>query len=153
MAVETFVYRYFIAAPADKIYSHLADPLNYIGLSPLIVSVRDVETSRDSQGHKIIHYASVERFNFLGFIHYDNPLKVTMTLAQPPTQLISDVVSPARVRVRFVFDLQPDTDGTWIEETVTAQMPRLLQGFVVAEAKRVQVERARILKERLEAAG
>jgi hypothetical protein len=57
------------------------------------------------------------------------------------------------VKVRFVFDLQPEGSGTWIHETVTARMPGLLHGFVIQEAKSVQQARAQILKQRLEPAG
>ena len=150
MAAETFAQRYFIAAPAERIYDHLAQPENYVGLSPLVVAVRDVQTSRDPQGREVQRYLSVERFHFLGFIRYDNLIRVTTTLTQPPAQLISDVDSPMWVRVRFVFDLQPDAEGTWIDETVTAQALLPLLGFVVAEAKRVQVARVQILKTRME---
>ena len=38
MAHATFDYRYFVNAPAVRIYEHLAQPENYVGLSPLIVS-------------------------------------------------------------------------------------------------------------------
>ncbi len=150
MAVETFAQRYFIAAPAAHIYDHLAAPTNYVGLSPLVVDVRDVQTSRDQQGREVQRYLSVERFHFLGFIRYDNLIRVTTTLTQPPAQLISEVDSPGWVHMQFVFDFQPDAEGTWIEETVTAQAPLLLRRFVVAEAQRVQQALARILTTRME---
>ena len=151
MAVETFAQRYFIPAPAERIYDHLAQPENYVGLSPLVVAVRDVQTSRDPQGREVQRYVSVERFHFLGFIRYDNLIRVTTTLTQPPAQLISEVDSPGWVHVQFVFDLQPDAEGTWIDETVTAQALPPLIGFVVAEAKRVQQARVGILMSRMAA--
>ncbi len=154
MAVETFAQRFFIAAPAERIYDHLAQPQNYVGLSPLVVAVRDIQFSRDPLGREVQHYVSVERFHFLGFIRYDNLIRVTTTLTQPPTQLISEVDSPGWVHMQFVFDLQPDAEGTWIEESVTARMPLPLRGFVVAEAQRVQQALGRILTTRMaESAG
>ncbi len=150
MAVATFAQRFFIAAPAERIYDHLAEPQNYVGLSPLVVEVRDLQTSRDPQGYEVQRYVSVERFNFLGFIRYDNLIRVTTTLTQPPAQLISEVDSPGWVHMQFIFDLQPDAEGTWIEETVTARMPLPLRGFVVSEATRVQQALARILTTRME---
>ncbi len=150
MAVETFAQRFFIATPIERIYDHLAEPQNYVGLSPLVVAVRDVQTSRDARGREVQHYLSVERFHFLGFIRYDNLIRVTTTLTEPPAQLISEVDSPGWVHMQFVFDLQPDSEGTWIEETITARAPLLLRGYVVAEARRVQEALARILKTRME---
>lgn len=150
MADGMLQHRYFINAPAAHIYEHLAHPQNYVGLSPLIVAVSDVAQSTDAEGHTIVRYQSIERFNFFGFIRYDNKLSVTMTLAQFNRQIISDVDSPFWVKVRFTFDLQPGDGGAWIEETISAHAPLIVKGFVLREAKRVQLERARILKERME---
>lgn len=152
MASETFEYRYFVDAPVKAVYAHLADPASYVGLSPLVVEVSDAAHSVDAKGRAVVRYESVERFMFLGLIRYDNRIKVTMTLTQPERQIVSDVDSPMRVKVRFVFDLQPEGAGTQIHETVTAQMPSPLRGFVISEAKRVQQARAQILRTRLGAA-
>ncbi|HVU13797.1 MAG TPA: SRPBCC family protein [Phototrophicaceae bacterium] len=153
MAQETFATRWFIHAPAEDIYAHLADPNHYIGLSPLITAVSDVEQSVDAQGLTVYHYRSVEQFRFFGWLRYDNRLRVTMTLTRPNQQLVSDVDSPLNVHVRFTVDLEPGDGGTWLTETVSAQMPAIVRGYVVREAKWVQEERARILKARMETAG
>lgn len=152
MAVETFEYRYFVNAPVGQIYAHLADPASYVGLSPLVVAVDDVQHSTDGQGHAVVRYLSIERFNFLGFIRYDNRIRVSTTLTQPQKQLVSHVDSPLWVKMKFVFDLQPEDSGTWVQETISAQMPGVLHGFVIQEAKSVQKARAQILKQRLERA-
>ena len=39
MATQTFQHTYVVQAPASKIYQHLAEPNNYMGLSPLLLSV------------------------------------------------------------------------------------------------------------------
>lgn len=150
MANAAFDYRYFVNAPVRKIYQHLVQPENYISLSPLVVAVTDVEQGTDSAGLAFFRYRSVERFHFLGLIRYDNILRVTMTLTQPNQQIVSDVDSPFSVKVRFTFDFQAGDGGTWIQETISAQMPLLVKRFVISEAKRVQLERARILKQRME---
>ncbi len=151
MATATFEYRYFIAAPAARIYAHLADPNSYIGLSPLVVSVRDIAYSQDEAARQVCRYVSVERFRFLGFIPYDNHIRVTTTFTQPDVQMVSAVDSPFNVQIRFVFDLSPERDGTWVQETVSAEMPGLLRGFVVSQAQSVQRARAQILRTRMEA--
>ncbi len=150
MASKTFAYRYFVKAPAEAIYTHLMEPSSYVGLSPLVTEVRDVQYGTDGHGLNLVRYLSVEQFHFLGFIHYDNLIRVTTTFTQPGQQMISDVDSPAWVKVRFVFDLQPEGAGTWVSETITARTPPLMLGFVVGEATRVQRAREQILKSRLE---
>lgn len=148
MASGSFEYRYFVAAPAERIYAHLAEPENYIGLSPLVTAVRDIQRSTDAQGNPVVRYLSIESFRFLGVIRYDNPIRVTMTLL--PNRIISDVDSPFWVKVKFVFELQPEANGTWIHETVNATMPGIVRGFVIQQAQAVQQARAQILKQRLE---
>lgn len=150
MANAAFDYRYFVNAPVAKIYEHLAQPENYIGLSPLIVAVDQIVRGTDQNERVFVHYRSVERFKFLGYLRYDNILQVTMTFTQPNRQLVSDVDSPFGVKVRFTFDFEGENGGTWVHETITATMPGIVKGFVISEAKRVQLERERELKKRLE---
>src|SRR5690606_19568875 len=57
-----------IAAPPRAVLDHLNDPRSYVGLSPLVVEVRDIRADADG----VVHYIAVERFRFLGFLHYDN---------------------------------------------------------------------------------
>ena len=71
-------------------------------------------------------------------------------MTQIDSQMVSDVDSPFWVKVRFVYDLQPENGGTWIHETVSAQMPRIVRDFVVSQAQSVQQARARILTTRME---
>ncbi len=150
MATQTFQYAYLISAPAPQIYQHLSEPSNYMGLSPLVISVSDIQWGTNPQNQRFVSYKSVELFRFLGLITYHNPLDVVMTLTNPNHQIISDVKTGQNVTVRFVFDLHEQTDGTTVTETITATMPALLSGFVIKEAKSVQQNRAKVLKERME---
>jgi hypothetical protein len=150
MARETFQYCYFIQTPVATVYSYLSVPANYIGLSPLVTEVSDVEQSQDAEGHVILRYEAVETFHFLGFIRYPNRIKVTIVLNQPNQQMINLVESRSIVHIRFVFDFEARDGGTWLTETVTADAPALLKGFVVSQAKTVQQARAQTLKQRVE---
>jgi ligand-binding SRPBCC domain-containing protein len=153
MAIETFQYSYFIAAPPAQIYAHLSEPSNYIGLSPLVVQVDNIATGTDQEGRAVFTYESVEMFRFLGFIPYANRIKVATTLTQHDRQIVSVVDSPFSVHIQFIFDLQPQDGGTLLTETVTAHMPWVVRGFVVSQAKAVQKARAEILRSRMEKGG
>ncbi len=150
MTIQTFHYTYVVHAPATAIYEHLAEPMNYIGLSPLIGKITDVKRDTDEQHRSIVTYKTIESFRFLGFITYPNSLNVVTTLAHPNRQIVTDVQSGFNVRVRFIFDLKEQTDGTTITETITATVPALLSSFVVNQAKAVQQHRAKTLKQRME---
>lgn len=150
MANAAFDYRYFVNAPVAQVYDHLAEPENYIGLSPLVVAVDHIERGTGENVREFVRYRSVERFKFLGYLRYDNILQVTMTLTKPNRQIVSDVDSPFGVKVRFTFDFEGENGGTWVHETISATTPEVFKGFVVREAKRVQLARERELKKRLE---
>lgn len=87
--VTTFHYSYFIRAAASRIYDHLSEPTNYIGLSPLLISLTDVQWDTNLQGQRFAQYKTVELFRFLRFITYQNPLDVVMTLTSPGQQIVS----------------------------------------------------------------
>jgi hypothetical protein len=121
-----------------------------MGLSPLLLSVTDIHWDANAQQERFVRYKSVELFRFLGVFSYRNPLDVVMTLTIPNQQIVSDVQSSQNVTVRFIFDLLEQPEGTSITETITTRAPTLLSGFVVSEAKSVQQNRARVLKQRME---
>ena len=72
-----------VPAPPAAVYAHLMDPHSYIGLSPLVVAIRDVHPADDA-----VSYVAVERFRF-GPIKWDNPIRVTMTGTGPHERVLS----------------------------------------------------------------
>ena len=139
MPVDVFAHTFAVAAPPAVVYGHLADPRSYVGLSPLVVSVRDGHRDGD-----VVHYTAVEKFRW-----YTNPITVTMTLGE--LRVVSDVVSPGRVRLRAAVDLVPFGDGARVTETITVESPTLLRRFVLRQARKVQQSRAKELARRMRA--
>ncbi|MBU2667394.1 SRPBCC family protein [Actinoplanes bogorensis] len=138
MSIDRFSDTVRIAAEPAVIYAHLLDPQSYIGLSPLIVGVRDVRAADDGRSTA---YVAVERFK-LGPFHWDNMIRVTLTGEVPDARVVSDVVSPGAVRLKSVVDLAPTADGTTtLTETIETRSPALLRGFVVKQASSVQKSR------------
>ncbi|GGM59167.1 hypothetical protein GCM10011608_50300 [Micromonospora sonchi] len=139
-----------VAASPERVYRHLSDPHSYIGLSPLVVAVRDVRPGHDAQGQEIVDYLAVERFRLFGPLRWDNPIRVRLT-PHRPDRLVSDVRSPGRVRLRAVVELVAVTDGTQVREQVTAFAPAPLRRFVAAQARQVAAYRAAELTRRMAA--
>ncbi|MFC8905808.1 SRPBCC family protein, partial [Micromonospora sp. NPDC057140] len=138
-----------VAAPPDEVYHHLSDPFSYVGLSPLIVAVRDVRTSHDVHGRAVAHYVAVERFRLVGPVRWDNPIRVRMVATRPGEQLVSEVHSPGWVSLRAVVDLAAVAGGTRVREQVTAAAPVPLRRFVAAKAREVAAYRAAELTRRM----
>lgn len=141
-------HAFSIAATPTAVFEHLSEPNNYIGLSPLVVEVRDVHT-RDG----VTHYTAVERFRFLGFLKYDNAIKVTLageTSDAAVRNIGGLVVSPGAVTMEYGYEITPDGAGSAIVDTLDLRAPFGLVRFAASRARSVQLSRARILAERLE---
>ncbi|MFI7601752.1 SRPBCC family protein [Actinoplanes sp. NPDC049681] len=145
MPIDSFSHTFRVRAAPGRLYDHLGDPDSYVGLSPLVIAVRDVRRTAGA-----VAYVAVERFR-LGPLHWDNPIRVTMTFPEPGRRIVSDVRSPGRVHLVATVDLEADGEGTRVTESVTVTCPRLLRRFVIGQARSVQRARARELTRRMEA--
>ena len=145
MSTDRFRHAFRVAAPPAAVYAHLMDPHSYIGLSPLVVAVRDVRRVADG-----VTYVAVERFRF-GPVKWDNPIRVTMTGVGPHQQVLSSVVSPGGVRLSSTVDLAADGTGTAVTESIELHSPWFLRRFALSQATKVQRARAAELTRRMAA--
>ncbi|MFC4060476.1 SRPBCC family protein [Planomonospora corallina] len=113
-----------------------------MGLSPLVVAVRDVERGEDET-----RYVAVERLR-LGLLTYDNRIRVT--LRSGPEVVEGRVVSPGGVRMDYRFRLTESGGGTEVEDVLVVHAwARPLLGFAARKAREVQLARAEVLTARL----
>ncbi|MDF2710975.1 MAG: hypothetical protein K0R62_6627 [Nonomuraea muscovyensis] len=143
MSNSVLTHEFNVDVAPEKVFEHLTTPESYIGLSPLVVAVRDVDRSEPG----VIRYTAVERFRFLRFLTYDNPIDVV--LHTDGRSVYGEVRSPGRVRMAYRFDVAPDGAGTRVSDRLDLTAPWLLAGFAAGQARKVQLARARILAERL----
>ena len=135
-----------VAAPPRAVFEHLRDPRNYVGLSPLVVEVRDIREEPDA-----VHYVAVERFRFAG-VKYDNLIRVELRADDDdPARLWvgGDVDSPGNVQLRYGYTITPDGDGARVVDRIQVTAPFGLRRFAIGRASEVQRARGRILAERL----
>jgi hypothetical protein len=154
VATDQWDTTFTLDASADVVYRHLADPYSYVGLSPLVVAVRDVRQVTDSRGRVAVAYVAVERFQFARVLHWDNHIKVVMTSTKPGRELVSDVVSPGWVRLTSRVTLTPldhgiVDSGTQVTESVDVTFPAPLRRFVTGQARAVAAYRAEELIRRM----
>jgi hypothetical protein len=133
---------FHVAAPTSAVLAHLSEPSSYVGLSPLVVEVREV---RREPGQT--RFVSVERFRFLGFLRYDNLIEVTLRASREGVE--GEVDSPGGVRLDYRFGLAPEGGGTEVEEVlrVRATLGPVVR-YAARKAREVQLARAQILAER-----
>ena len=136
-----------IAAPPEEVFAHLAEPSHYVGLSPLVVAVRDVRRDGDT-----VHYTAVERFRFLG-VRHDNLIDVTLTAAPDglphSAEVSGEVRSPGGVRMSYRFAIAREGTGSIVTDTLHLRTPLGLLRFAASQARKVQRSRARVLTPRL----
>lgn len=149
MPSTELIHTYRIAAPLPAVFAHLSEPTHYIGLSPLVVTVREVRRSG-----RTVHYTAVERFRLLGVLRHDNLIDITL-VAVPDrlpeaAEVSGEVRSPGRVRMSYRFALTRDGDGTAVTDTLRLRTPLGLLRFASAQAAAVQRHRASVLAARLE---
>jgi carbon monoxide dehydrogenase subunit G len=145
--IDTFEHRFDVDAPPDMIYRHLSDPNSYVGLSPLVVEVRDIRLGQDDDGHNIIEYVAVERVK-AGRLHWDYRVEVLLTLATPGVALINYRASPGGVRTEAIVTLEPAHSGTHVHETIEVRSPPVLHRFAAEQARSIQRKRAEELARR-----
>ncbi|MFI6790056.1 SRPBCC family protein [Nonomuraea sp. NPDC050383] len=143
MSNRVLTHAFHVGVAPEKVFEHLTTPESYIGLSPLVVAVSDVDRSEPA----VIRYTAVERFRFLRIFTYDNPIRVA--LHTDGLSVHGEVRSPGRIRMAYRFDLEPDGTGTRVSDRLDLTAPWLLAGFAAGQARKVQLARARILTERL----
>jgi hypothetical protein len=147
--IDTFEHSFVVDAPADVVYRHLSDPNSYVGLSPLVVKVADIRLGQDDDGRSIIEYVAVERFEGGRLLRWHNRIHVLLTQTLPGRELVSDVVSPGRVRLRATVELAGEPAGTRVTETIEVRAPSPLRRFVLDQARSVQLKRAEELTRRM----
>jgi len=150
MAHESFEYAYLVQAPVDHVFAYLADPEHYARLSPLISEVRNIQRGINPLGQPFFEYDSVEALHFANLIPYNNPIHVKTTMIEVNRQIVAHVDTRLSVKLDFTFDLEAENGGTRVRERIDFHMPRLVQSYVVTQAKQVQQARIRIFKARLE---
>jgi hypothetical protein len=148
--IDTFEHRFDVDAPPDAIYRHLSDPNSYVGLSPLVVEVRDIRLGQDDDGRNIIEYVAVERVG-AGRLHWNYRVDVLLTLTTPGVALTSYRASPGGVRTEATVTLEPTLSGTHVHETIEVRSPAVLRRFAAEQARSVQLKRAEELSRRFAA--
>ncbi|MFI9336448.1 SRPBCC family protein [Streptomyces althioticus] len=137
-----------IAAPPEEVFAYLAEPSHYVGLSPLVVAVRDVRRDGGT-----VTYTAVERFRLLGVLRHDNLIDATL-VAVPDglphsAEVFGEVRSPARVRMSYRFVIDRHGTGSAVTDTLHLRTPLGLLRFAASQARAVQQARARVLTTRL----
>jgi hypothetical protein len=154
MAISTLDHSWQVPAPVAAVFAHLTDPYNYLGLSPLIVAVREVRPVTDIAGPPALDYLAIERFRLLRVLRWDNPISVRLTHSEASGTITQHVVGPGNVQVISTLQISAvnnaigDGQLSQLDEHLSITMPGPLRGFVTRQVRSAQLYRSSELTRR-----
>ncbi|HXF85338.1 MAG TPA: SRPBCC family protein [Anaerolineales bacterium] len=150
--MHSFELTTLINCPRDQVYDHLSNPLNLIGLQPLLTELIVHDAQSDEQGIVQRSFESVETFRLAGLPVFHNRIHSILRLTHPKEVLEFKVFSKPGIEILFTFTFQSLTPHkTQISETVQfVRLNKFLERFVISQARHAQEALLTNLKVRLE---
>jgi len=150
--MRTFELDIFIECTRDKVYDHLSQPINMIGLQPLLTEMDVLEEKQGADGVILRSFETVETFRWLGLSLFRNRILSVIHLTKPKEKLEFHVYSKPNIEIIFKYSLQEFNDRrTQITQTVEfVKVNKMLENFVVRQANAAQRALLSNLKVRLE---
>ncbi|HEY5729044.1 MAG TPA: SRPBCC family protein [Anaerolineales bacterium] len=150
--MRTFELNIFIDCKRNKIYDHLSEPINMIGLQPRITEIDVLKKKKDGEGVAIHPFNTVETFRWLGIPLFRSKVYSAIHLTTPKKELELRVHREGNIEIVFKYRFHQFNDGrTQITQTMQiVKAGKLLENFVVSQAKQAQRALLSNLKVRLE---
>ena len=150
--MRTFELNIFIECKRDEVYDHLAQPINMIGLQPLLTEMDVLEEKEDKAGVILRPFETVQTFRWLGIPIFRNRILSVIHLTKPKEQLEFHVYSKPNIEIIFKYALMESNQiRTQIIQTVHfIKVSKLLENFVVRQANLAQRALLSNLKVRLD---
>jgi hypothetical protein len=150
--MRTFELTIFIDCKRDKVYDHLSEPINMIGLQPLLTEIDVLKERTDANGILLRPFYTVETFRLMRLRVYRNKVYSIIHLTKPKEELEFHVHSKPGIEIIFNYKLHQSNDQrTQVTQTVHfVRLNKLLENLVVEQAKQTQRALLSNLKVRLE---
>lgn len=150
--MRTFEQHIFIDRRKAEIYDHISEPINMIGLQPLLTTLDVMKEQMDENGISLRPYYTMDVFRWAGIPLMRNRIYSVIHLTKPKDELEFHVFSKPNIKIVFKYTLVQYNDlRTHITQTINfEQVCRLLEGFVFDQAVKAQRALLTNLKVRLE---
>lgn len=150
--MRSFEQHIFIDRRKAEIYEHISEPLNMIGLQPLLTTIDVMKEQVDENGIILRPFYTVEVFRWAGIPLMRNRIYSVIHLTKPGEVLEFHVFSKPNIQIIFKYGLVQYNDlRTHITQTINfVQVHKVLEGFVFDQAVKAQRALLTNLKVRLE---
>jgi hypothetical protein len=143
--VTRFEREVTVRAGAARVYTELAEPARFLGLQPLLTSVRELP---GADGTRV--FAATERVPIAGPIALPSRLRVELRPDRAARRIAFATRAPLGIALRGAFDLAETGGATRVVESVELACAGWLRGFVLPQAIHAQEALLANLKRRLE---
>jgi hypothetical protein len=150
--MNTFELNIFIDCQQSKVYDHLSEPINMIGLQPLLMEIDVLKERKDADDIVLRPFYMVQTFRLMGLPIYRNKVYSVIHLTKPKEELEFHLHSKPNIEIIFIYKFNQFNDGrTQITQTIQfVKVSKVLEYLVVNQARRAQRALLSNLKVRLE---
>lgn len=152
--MRTFELNIFIDRPRREVYDHIAQPINMIGLQPLLTTIDILKEQKTAEGVVLRPFYMLMTYRWFGFPLLRNRVYTVMHLTRPHSELEFHVFSRPNIQLCFQYLFQESEEGRThlIQKVRFERVNKLLENFVFNQAIQTQRSLLANLKVRLESA-
>lgn len=140
-----FEHEIAIAAPLARVFAELAEPIRFLGLQPLLTSVREIAAGEGARA-----FEAMERVRLLGPLSMLSWLRVELRPDAEAGRIAFATSARLGVRLAGAFSLCSEGSRTRVRQSVELYCAAWLRAFVLPRAMRAQQALLENLKQRLE---
>jgi hypothetical protein len=150
--MRSFELNIFINRPRREVYDHIAQPINLIGLQPMLTTIDILKEQKDGNGITLRPLYMLMTYRWMGLPVLRNRVYMVMHLTQPHKELEFHVFSKPGIQIVFQYLLQETEEGQThlIQKVRFDRVSKLFESIVFKQASQTQRALLANLKVRLE---
>jgi hypothetical protein len=151
--MRTFELNIFIDRPRDEVYEHIAEPINMIGLQPLMTAIDILKEQKDARNVVLRPFYMVETHRWMGIPYRRSRVYSVIHLTRPKEELEFHVFRRFGTTIvyRYFFNKSDEGNRTHLIQRVHFEkVNKVLENYVFTQAINAQRALLTNLKVRLE---
>jgi len=150
--MRTFELNIFIDRPPREVYDHIAEPINMIGLQPLLTTIDILKEQKTAEGVVLRPFYMLMTYRWFGLPVMRNRVYTVMHLTRPHSELEFHVFSKPNIELVFHYLFQETEEGRThlVQKVRFEKVSKLLESLVLNQASQTQRTLLANLKVRLE---
>jgi hypothetical protein len=109
--MRTFELNIFIDRPRNEVYDHVSEPINMIGLQPLLTTIDVLKEQKDANGVTLRPFYTVQTFRWAGLPIFRNRIYSVIHLTRPRNELEFHVFSRPNIKIVFRYFFNEDDEN------------------------------------------